>query len=157
MFPARRDIGELADKMEIEEVLITYARLVATRRAELVADVFSETAGFESGTRVLRGIAELQEFFAPALDRSRVTSLDTTIVSMPLVTNIAIEINGDVATCVSYCLAVHAGYRSSSGTVVVRGTENTDELARTASGWRIQYRRHLRLFSFDSPGTLSRH
>jgi hypothetical protein len=78
--------------------------------------------------------------------------LDKRLVSTPVITNVAIELDGDAASASSYALAIHGGPRGEDKLVLVRGTRNIDQLTRTSQGWKIRHRIHELVWSFETAG-----
>src|SRR5262245_55739403 len=151
-------IREISDRLEITEVLVSYARFVATREIESVVGLFTTDAVLDYyGRRVVRGPSGIRELWngsaaIPDHPNSSV-QLDTRISSSPVVSNIEIWLDGDHARTTSLCLAVHAGVRAGHGTVLVNGSRNSDEFRREHKGWLISRRMHELLWSFEVPGS----
>lgn len=151
---ADRDLG---DRAEITDVINLYGRGVATRDTDLLVSIFTEDAELDYyGSDLVKGRDAIRAKFGGALttaDRNHAPMpLDERLVSVPLMTNILIELDGDTARAESYCLATHAGPRAGEGRVLLRATRNLDDLARTGAGWKIARRRHELLWSIDVPG-----
>ncbi len=153
-----RTLQELSDRAEINDLLIAYATGVATHDAELLVALFTADAVLDYyGHEPIVGSEQIRLLFSGGLahqPRPEHASgpIDARLVSTPVVTNVAIDLRGDRAHAESYALAIHAGPRGDRRLVLVRGTRNSDELVRTADGWRIAKRVHELKWSFETPG-----
>jgi hypothetical protein len=132
---AMADMQELADKLEIQELLTRYATAVDTRDWDLFTQCFTADAtidytaagGIEGTLPVVRAwLAEVLAGF---------------VMTQHLVTNFHIRLDGDVAECRS-SLFNPMGMSDGEGGVVVflEGGYYYDRLVRTPEGWRIQRR-----------------
>ena len=151
--------AELKDRAEIADVLNRYADGMRDSDVDRLVSCFTDDAHLDYGHVTLRGLDEVRQYFSRiaspmALDVGSPRMFDSRRVSTPVVTNVVIVLNGSVAHCESMCLAIHAGHRDGDVKIVVRGTRNIDEFARTAIGWQIHARRHETLWSFEVPGSL---
>jgi ketosteroid isomerase-like protein len=151
--------GELQDRAEITDVLNRYASGIRVGDVDDLVSCFTEDAYLDYGHVTMRGADEVRQYFSrittpEAPDDVESQWMNSGRLSTPVVTNVVIELDGSGAHCESMCLAIHVGYREGEGRVVVRGTRNVDEFARTAAGWRIRARRHEALWNFEVPGTL---
>lgn len=126
---------QVADKLEITDVLYRYATALDTRNRELLNDVFLEDAVFEIGAGVghfegAGAIADVVMLYLGGLEASQ-----------HIITNPVVELDGDSATSHCYLHAQHylPDQRTGGNTLEIGGTYH-DKLVRTAAGWRIRER-----------------
>jgi 3-phenylpropionate/cinnamic acid dioxygenase small subunit len=129
------NVEEIADRMEIEDLLTRYSTAVDTRDWDLYRTVFTADAfiDYTSSGGIRGDLDEVAKWMAEVL------SLFS--MSQHLVTNRDIRIEGDVATSRSYFynpMAVTTPDGSQELTFV--GGYYRDRLRRTADGWRIAER-----------------
>ncbi len=154
--------AELKDRAGIADVLNRYADGMRVSDVNRLVSCFTDDALLDYGHVTLAGIDEVRQYFsrittppAPSdLDVENPQVFDSRTVSTAIVSNVMIVINGSEAHCESMCLAIHVGHRDGDVKIVVRGTRNVDEFARTTLGWQIHARRHEALWSFEVPGSL---
>lgn len=126
---------QLADRLEIQDLLTRYATAIDTRDWDLFTSCFTADAfidytavgGIKGSLPVVRAwLAEVLAGFA---------------MTQHLVTNFDIRIDGDVAECRS-CLFNPMGMNDDEGNLVVflEGGYYYDSLVRTPEGWRIRKR-----------------
>lgn len=124
----------LEERQQIEDVLIAYTFALDGRDWAALEQCFTPDATTYYGE--LGGSnADRDEIVATC--RQALEPIDAT---QHLVSNIAIEIDGDRATSVCYLNALHATKDTPGGDVcTVYGTYR-DKLLRTDAGWRISHR-----------------
>jgi ketosteroid isomerase-like protein len=149
-------LDELSDRAEITDVVHRYAVGVAGRDVDLLVGLFTDDAVLDYyGRPPLRGADEVRALFAgrvPPLDPDHEPyPFATHLASVPLVTNVLVEVDGDRAVVDSYCLATHAGTGEDGGRVVLRATRNLDRFVRTPGGWLIAERRHELAWALEAP------
>jgi len=130
------DIDHWLDKLEIQEVLVRYARALDERNHALLNDVFLPDADIDyRAAGGARGdLAEWQEWLHPAMSRFESWQ--------HLLTNFVIEVDGDQATALTRCYNPLQGSRPDGGRYVVHtGASYEDQLTRTEHGWRIAQRK----------------
>jgi hypothetical protein len=151
-------VDALRDRGEIADVINRYAEGMRRPDVETLVSCFTDDAYLDYGHVTMRGAEEIRQYFtristpAPP-DAPGPRMFDAGRISTPIMTNVLIELHGLEAHCESMCLAIHAGRRDGEGRVVIRGTRNVDEFARTATGWRIRTRKHEALWGFEVAGT----
>jgi len=151
-------LEELEARAEITDLINRYGDGVRRDDIDLIMSCFSDTATIDHGNgRIVEGKAHIRAFYeasrAPG-SNSPVLTFDEKVASTPVMSNIVIELEGDNAHCESMCLAIHVGVIGASGSVMVRGTRNIDDLVRTPDGWKIERRSHPALWMFEVPGTI---
>lgn len=128
---------ETADVVEISQLLYRYARAIDGRDWKALAQVFTPDARIHYA--VERGadlrFEELGAWLARAMTIFKVTQ--------HVITNPLVDLAGDTARCTSYLTGTHVQVRRADGAEVLttEGSTYTDELVRTAAGWRISARR----------------
>jgi hypothetical protein len=155
------DLGSLADKAEITDVVNRYAEGVRLGDIDLILSCFADEATLDYGHHgLVEGTANIRQFFLASRSvpgpAGAPQVLDERIGSTPVMGNVTIALRGENAHCESMCLAIHFGFAAGEGSVIVRGTRNEDDVIRTDAGWRIRKRVHQTLWSFQVPGTLNR-
>jgi hypothetical protein len=146
----------LLDRSEITDLINRYGQGIRQRTPDLVVSCFAPDARLDYGFTQIEGIEAVRAFFegvASGAGSASPSHLDQRAVSTPVMTNIQIDLAGDSAHCESLCLAIHAGVKQGREAVVVRGTQNSDDLVRTAEGWKITKRTHMLHWSFEAAGT----
>ena len=131
---AAMTLQEIADRIEIDDLLTRYATALDAKDWELFATCFTPDAWIDYSAaggikgrlaEVRQGLAELMAGFPR---------------TQHLVTNKAVRLSGDTATCRS-CLFNPMGVRDGDGMAVfLEGGYYRDALVRTADGWRIAER-----------------
>jgi 3-phenylpropionate/cinnamic acid dioxygenase small subunit len=125
-------LEDLADRLEIQDVLVRYATALDGRDWPLLGEVFTPGAiavydgGRFEGIDAIVAICRL--------------SLEPLTSSQHLLGNFAVRVDGDRATSSCYLHAQHfrVGDRGLN-TYVMAGTYR-DRLIRTHDGWRIEHR-----------------
>jgi len=134
MKSAKFDPQTLADREEIRDVLVLYAKSLDQRDYAGLARVFTPDATgnyFAGGTHV--GLANISAFIERALSQCGVTQ--------HLLGSIDVSVQGDAATANCYLAAIHVGKLPGyEGKVLTVWGTYRDRLIRTPGGWRISYR-----------------
>ncbi|GIW45289.1 MAG: hypothetical protein KatS3mg077_2571 [Candidatus Binatia bacterium] len=135
-------IQELADRIEIQELLTRYATAIDTRDWDLFTSCFTPDATIDyTAVGGIRGtLPVVRAWLAEVLAAFAMTQ--------HLVTNFQIRIEGDTAECRS-CLFNPMGFENDEGNLVVffEGGYYHDRLVRTDEGWRIRERTEEPTFS----------
>lgn len=139
---------EIADRIEIDDLLTRYATAVDTRDWDLYQTVFTADAliDYTSSGGIRGGVAEMTKWLSDALS---IFSM-----SQHLVTNRDIRVAGDTATSRSYFYNP-MGRTKRDGTLELMfvGGFYRDQLRRTADGWRIAERIQDTAWLSSAPGT----
>ncbi|HEX4539494.1 MAG TPA: nuclear transport factor 2 family protein [Acidimicrobiales bacterium] len=139
---------EIADRIEIDDLLTRYATAVDTRDWDLYQTVFTADAliDYTSSGGIRGGVAEMTKWLSDALS---IFSM-----SQHLVTNRDIRVTGDTATSRSYFYNP-MGRTKRDGTLDLMfvGGFYRDQLRRTANGWRIAERIQDTAWLSSAPGT----
>jgi 3-phenylpropionate/cinnamic acid dioxygenase small subunit len=138
---------DVADRIEIDDLLTRYATAVDTRDWDLYQTVFTADAliDYTSSGGIRGGLAEVTTWLSDALS---IFSM-----SQHLVTNRDIRVAGDTAT--SRCYFYNPmGRTKRDGTLELMfvGGYYRDQLRRTGDGWRIAERIQDTAWSSSSPG-----
>jgi 3-phenylpropionate/cinnamic acid dioxygenase small subunit len=128
-------VQELADRLEIDDLLTRYATAVDTKDWELFATCFTADAfiDYTAAGGIKGAVADVRQWLAQVLP--------TFPMTQHLVTNRAVVIDGDSAT--SRCAFFNPmGLSGHSGGLILffEGGYYNDKLVRTADGWRIAER-----------------
>jgi 3-phenylpropionate/cinnamic acid dioxygenase small subunit len=145
------NVEEVADRLEIEDLLTRYATAVDTRDWNLYKTVFTPDAfiDYTSSGGIRGGLDEVAKWMARALS---IFSM-----SQHLVTNRDIRLEGDAATSRSYFYNPMATTRpDGSQELIFVGGYYRDRLRRTADGWRIAERILDTAWMSASPGASGR-
>ncbi len=148
-------LRQLEDRSAIEDVVNRYGQGIRQNDAALISSCFTDEATIDQGHgRYLRGHDAILTFYSDKASNaaSPTNTFSKWVISTPFISNILISLDGDTAHCESMCLTVHAGYKDQSGTIIMRGAENIDELIRTHEGWKIQHRHHPVWWDFEVQG-----
>jgi ketosteroid isomerase-like protein len=108
-----------------------YARCADNRDYAGFADVFCEDAVFDFSGNLVTSLPAIQEMMH-ALDKYSST--------LHQVSNTLYEVEGDIATGETYCIACHLYEESGAIKKLDMGIIYQDRLRRTATGWRIVQR-----------------
>jgi 3-phenylpropionate/cinnamic acid dioxygenase small subunit len=129
------DLGQLADRLEIEEVLTRYAWALDAKNFDELDDVFTPDAhiDYTSAGGIKGPFPEVKAWLASVLPHFP--------AYQHLVTNKRIEVDGDTARSVAafYNPMMQAKPDGSTSFFYVGG-EYHDQLVRTELGWRISER-----------------
>jgi hypothetical protein len=131
-------LQEVSDRLEIQDLILTYAHAVDTRQWDLFEGVFTADASVDlSATGGPKGtVSEVRAALAEMLSLFRVTQ--------HMVGPSLIRLDGDTATARTIChnpMVFAAEPDQQSGPQVwLLGIWYDDELVRTEDGWRIARR-----------------
>ena len=139
---------DVADRIEIDDLLTRYATAVDTRDWDLYQTVFTADAviDYTSSGGIRGGLAEVTAWLSDALS---IFSM-----SQHMVTNRDIRMTGDTATSHSYFYNP-MGRTKRDGTLDLMfvGGYYRDELRRTGAGWRITERIQDTAWFSSAPGS----
>ncbi|ONI89341.1 hypothetical protein ALI144C_05210 [Actinosynnema sp. ALI-1.44] len=129
------DIQEISDRLEIQDLLVSYATAIDGKDFDALDQVFTEDAQIDytafggiAGTR-----AEIKEFLT--------SSMAQFAVCQHLVANPAIQFDGDHATGRAMCLnTLGIPVEEANPHLTLLGMWYIDEYTRTPQGWRISRR-----------------
>lgn len=135
----------MEDQHAIEAVIGRYFLGVDRSDPALVRSCFAEDARYTSdaGTLDFRSAEEI----AGRIGRGGRFAHTSHVRSSQ-----GIAISGDSATADTFAVAYLVLKPEEGGTVMVRGLQYRDRLARTADGWQIVHRHHSTKWQFDQPG-----
>ena len=125
----------LEDRLEIQDLMSRYARMVDMREWERMDQVFAPGATIDY--RSTGGVAGPYEKTLEWLDRA----LEPWPLNLHFITNLSVELDGDRASsrCYFHAPMGRAGALGSQ-LVITNAGYYDDELVRTDAGWRIQAR-----------------
>ncbi len=127
-------LQDVADRIEIDDLLTRYATALDAKDWELFATCFTPDAFIDyTGAGGIKGnLPEVRAWLAQVMAGFPMTQ--------HLVTNRAVQVSGATATCRS-CLFNPMGVRDGDGLAVfLEGGYYRDKLLRTPAGWRIAER-----------------
>lgn len=139
-----RQLADLADRIEIQDLMSRYSTAVDAKRWDLLEDVF--VAGSVVDFRGNGG----PELAYPEIVEYLKESLAGFAGCQHYVTNHMITLNGDEATCRIYVFTYLASIVDGEEVLFADGGWYDDELVRTDAGWRIK-RRTSGLVWIDGP------
>ena len=122
-------LRRLADELAVRDLVLTYARSVDRKDLAAVADCFTPDCAYE-GSLASGTIADALRTLGGAMARY--------VRTMHFMGTQTVEVDGDAAHALTYCLAHHVRADGGLSTVAVR---YRDTLVRTTTGWRIGARR----------------
>ena len=128
-------IQAIEDRIEIEELMYRYARMVDARDWALMDEVFAPdaTIDYRSTGGKAGPYRETLEWLARALEPWP--------LNLHAITNLSIALDGDRARSHCYFQApMGRGERLGEQLVITNAGTYSDELVRTDSGWRIAAR-----------------
>ncbi|HYC55057.1 MAG TPA: nuclear transport factor 2 family protein [Candidatus Binatia bacterium] len=128
------DAKTLADRLEIQDVLVRYCNAIDTGNYALLDEVFTaEGIGDYTAAGGIRGtLAEIKDWLEKALAPFP--------VRQHLVTNFTVEIDGDHASTHCYLFNPLGFPDAGSLAMLFCGGAYRDTLVRTPQGWRITER-----------------
>ncbi|MDG1311884.1 MAG: nuclear transport factor 2 family protein [Porticoccaceae bacterium] len=130
---ATTDAQNFADHLEIQQVINLYASALDKQQWDALEGVFTDDAVANFiGIGVFEGRQAIVELVASVLTQCSVTQ--------HLLGNINIVVTGDTATATCYLSALHVGLGDYAAETLTVWGEYSDELVRTAVGWRIKHR-----------------
>ena len=140
-------LQELSDRVQIRELLDTYAAGIDTRDWALLVSCCTPDAELDySAYGGPKGsVQEAVEWIA--------TAMSQIAVSQHLVTNVRVSVDGDVATSQCYLFSpLAADTPAGQRRTFLVGGHYADRLRRTDEGWRIEQRVAGPSWSYDVPG-----
>ena len=132
----------IEDHVAIQRLMYTYARCADTRDYAGFAEVFCEDAVFDFSGRVVTSLASIQDMML-ALEKYRRT--------LHQVHNTLYEVDGDIASGETYCLASHLSDEDGRQVKIDMGIIYRDQLRRCGIGWQIARREFDLLWSQTGP------
>jgi hypothetical protein len=127
-----RDAGQLAlDRLTAMEVPVRYARAVDQRDWDGVRACFLPNARVH-GTRFQGPLDE----YLPVLT----AGVEPWATTMHFMGNQLVDLDGDRAHVITYCIAHHHWHEQPAEPHLVVGVVYRDDLVRTPDGWRIGHR-----------------
>lgn len=125
-------VQQIADRLEIDDLLTRYATAVDNKNWDLYASCFTPDASIDytSSGGIKGTVAEVKAWLAQIMP--------TFPMTQHLVVNRVITISGDTASCRS-CLFNPMGLPDDTNGLLLffEGGYYSDKLVRTADGWRI--------------------
>jgi ketosteroid isomerase-like protein len=142
----------LQDEAAIRDLIARYAHHVDDRSVADILQCFSDGSRFDAadGSLHAEGLEAIGQFFESAFAGPR---LAPPAESTHLMANTVVDVQGDVAHAETQAVAFLA---SGAEGLVTRGLRYSDELVRTASGWRIAHRVHRCVWEATDGGRLVR-
>ena len=131
---AAMSLQQIADRIEIDDLLTRYATALDAKDWDLWSSCFTADAAIDySGAGGIKGsLPEVRRWLAEVMASFPMTQ--------HLVTNRVVDVDGDTATCRS-ALFNPMGMRDEGGMIVFfDGGYYRDRLVRTGEGWRIAER-----------------
>ena len=128
-------LQEIADRIEIDDLLTRYATALDTKDWDLYASCFMPDASIDySSSGGINGkLPEVKAWLAQIMP--------TFPMTQHLVANRVIAVQGDAATCRSYLFNPMGLPDDANGLLLFfEGGYYNDKLVRTADGWRIRER-----------------
>ena len=132
----------IEDHIEIQRLMYRYARCADRKDYAGFSDVFCEDAVFDYMGEAVTPLSAIRDMML-ALQKYKSTQHQ--------VQNTLYDVDGDIATGETYCLASHLFDDNGVETKIDMGITYQDRLTRTPLGWRIQHRRFNLLWSQTSP------
>lgn len=132
----------IEDHVAIQRLMYTYARCADTRDYAGFAEVFCEDAVFDFSGRVVTSLASIQDMML-ALEKYHRT--------LHQVHNTLYEVDGDIASGETYCLASHLSDEDGRQVKIDMGIIYRDQLRRCGIGWQIARREFDLLWSQTGP------
>ncbi|MBD0736818.1 nuclear transport factor 2 family protein [Streptomyces sp. CBMA29] len=144
-------LGDISDRLEIQDLLIEYSHAVDTGQWPLLDAVFTKDAVLDyTATGGPRGtLPEIKEFLAAVMPRFP--------GYQHLLGNCAIRLDGDRATGRTMCLnplVLPEGGKAAERGVLLCGFWYVDDFARDGGGWRISSRRQETSYMYRAPGSV---
>lgn len=142
-------VQELADRLDIAEVLARYCDALDQRRWEMLTTVFSPSASADYGSvGSPAGVEAITEAIRRTID-----DLDAT---QHLIGNLQVQVHGDTATAQCYLISQHVRAGQPGGEEYLLGGRYVDDLVRTPDGWRITFRRLHRMWAAGNRDVVQR-
>jgi ketosteroid isomerase-like protein len=137
------DLGEISDRMEIQELMVTYCYAIDDHDWDALDDVFTPDAIIDYTEMVgVKGkLPEIKAFLA--------ASMDALSGSQHIINTSKIVIEGDRAHGRTVC--TNPMVLKPDGHVFIVGLWYRDEFVRTPKGWRISSRYEENSWRFNVP------
>jgi ketosteroid isomerase-like protein len=132
----QEDLQRLLDEREIEQVLVAYVRAIDRRDRGAIKAVYHPDATDDHGDFVGLGV----DFADHAID----VDLTHFAATSHLLSNITIDLRGNVAAVESYVLATHVTRREDSERLHIMAGRYLDRFQKREGEWRIAARRVVR-------------
>lgn len=130
---ATNEPQNFADHLEIQHVINLYASAIDKHQWSALEGVFTDDAIANFiGIGVFEGRQAITDLITSVLEQCSATQ--------HLLGNMNIEVNGDKASATCYLSALHVGLGDYATETLTVWGEYSDELVRTANGWRIVHR-----------------
>lgn len=133
------------DRIEINDLLVRYARAVDRCDAALFAQVWAPGAVVDYGSGETDAAAWSDDLVM------RLRQMDRT---QHQISNSLVDLHGDAATAETMCTAYHRFTEAGTPLRMVVGGRYLDRLVRTGSGWRIAARRYVMDWNETEPSTM---
>ena len=139
----------MSDREQILDVVAAYAHAVDDRDIDRIVGCFASDGRieFEGGQTSGDGHEGIRAAYEDAFAQPVVAMPAT---STHLMANTLVTIDGHTAHAETHGVAFHAS--GTRGQVMTRGLRYSDDLRRTADGWRITRRVHRSLWQTEAPG-----
>lgn len=136
----------MSDAADVRDVISSYAHAVDDRDVDRIVACFTAQAHveFDGGSQVVEGRETLRSFFGGALSQG---------TSTHVMSDVLVEVDGDRAHAETQAVAFHA--HAGHEAVTIRGLRYSDDVVRTADGWRIARRVHRSLWECTAPGGIA--
>lgn len=142
--PTPAELRSLADELAIRRVLATYCRAIDRCDAGLLRSVYWPDAVDQHG--IFNGNAmQFVDFIVPMLRNMRMTCHS--------ISNILIELQGDVARVETYVRAYHDTTGTEGRFDIVVGGRYLDRMERRDGEWRIAHRQFVMDWNQNLPAT----
>jgi len=139
---------EVADRFEIQDLLVDYAHAIDSKNWDALDDVFTPDAHIDYSAMggAVGNLAEIKEFLAKAMPLFPHTQ--------HLVANMQIRVRGDAATGRIMCHNPQVMELDGRKQIFFLGLWYLDKYVRTAKGWRICERVEEKGWAYNLPGAL---
>lgn len=124
----------LADRAEIIDLCVRYARALDSRDWALLSTCFDPHVSVQYG-----GLGPIEGF--EAVEKVCRDALEPLAASQHLLGNFSVEVDGDDASCECYLQAQHVRPGLPGGDKYIVAGRYTDRLQRRPTGWRITQRK----------------
>jgi 3-phenylpropionate/cinnamic acid dioxygenase small subunit len=139
---------EVADRLEIQDLLVDYAHAIDSKQWDLLDDVFTPDAHIDYTAMggAEGNLAEIKDFLAKAMPMFPQTQ--------HLVANMQIRVHGDEATGRIMCHNPQVMELEGKKQIFFLGLWYLDKYVRTPKGWRICERIEQKGWAYHLPGAL---
>jgi len=132
----------VADHIAIQRLMYRYARCADRKDYAGFAEVFCADAVFDFSGRMVTSLAAIQDMML---------ALEKYTSTLHQVHNTLYEVEGDIATGETYCLASHLFKEQGDTLKIDMGIIYEDRLRRCVGDWRIERRKFRLLWSQTTP------